>query len=140
LLHRYVIPSIPLYYSDSHYSNIKADKIVPLIKISNNPELSTNIAFSSLITSGISSGQRSAIVFDSDKFLRLKGCGFNDRGFILHKHKRNELIKTCSGCQLDDEHLRELYFSEIISSKLHSIGYHVFFLDDVDFKRKQINL
>lgn len=66
----------------------------------------------------IRSGIRSAIYKDNEKYYRLKGCGWEDKGFIYEEieiyHDENAIEKTrwLRGCQFLDTCKKELKVSE----------------------------
>jgi hypothetical protein len=66
----------------------------------------------------VRSGIRSAIYLYNEKYYRLKGCGWEDKGFIYeeieiyHNESNIEKIKRLRGCQFLDTCMKELKVSE----------------------------
>jgi hypothetical protein len=116
-----VLPAIELVYSISTVGSeavLPAVLTKPLIKVKG-----TSVGTGRM--PAIQSGQRSALIRSGDCVYRLKGCGYWEKGFVLFVHETRKEIRSIRGCQLDDEHLRELRYSEIIARKLGELGYHV---------------
>ena len=116
-----MLPAIELVYSSSTSTNEAAFPAVlskPLIKMSaTQPGSESKVA--------MQSGQRSGLIRSGCCVYRMKGCGYWEQGFVLFVHETNKDIRAIRGCQMDDEHLRELHFSELIGRKLRELGYHV---------------